>query len=272
MPPLLLAAALAISVSAPARTWRNQDGKKLEADLVGVEGSDVILAKPDAPEVTLKYPLKELGDKDKEYVDAWQTNRNSRVGQLLWDKLVKAKPSAKPKKNKKDGDKEEKSEQAPADPTKPEELFNKVEGVPGTKHKYYVLYFSAKWSPYDRKFTPKLVDYYQSKRPKNPDKSTVGAGLSWDVYLISADRNAADLAAYMNDFDMPWPALEYEQGLHSPLVRYRGPGLPCLVVLDSDGNVLIDTFKGHEYRGPEAALDDLKKLIESGPEALEKKD
>ena len=282
----LLAAAQSAALpplAAETRTWRNEQGKKLDAELQGVEGEDVILVDPDKPKVTLKYPLNLLGDKDREYVEGWRANRESMIGKLVWGNLVKAKETekAKAKKKKKHGDDDEdedakakekekqKDKEAAAGEDKSDDLFKPMTKVPSTKIKYYVLYFSGKWTPYDRAFTPKLADLYRDRGPKN-DKSTVGAGRSWEVILISADRNAAALAEYMNDFDMPWPAMDYEKGLHSPLVRFRGPGLPCLVVVDPEGKVLVDTFKDHEYRGPEAALEDFKKLLADGPEAESK--
>lgn len=268
----LLLALLTASSGGEVRTWRNEKGKKLDAELVRVEGEDIILANPDKPDVTLKYPLKLLGEKDREYVEAWRANKESLIGSLVWGNLVRAKEIEKPKskKKKKGDDKEEAYKKKDEEkPTGADDLFKPVTKVPGTKIKYYVLYFSGKWTPYDRSFTPKLEALYRQRGPKT-DKSTVGAGRSWEVILVSADRSAAAMAEYMNDFDMPWPALEYEKGLRSPLVRYRGQGLPCLVVVDPTGKVLVDTFKDHQYRGPEAALEEFEKLLDNGPEALEK--
>jgi hypothetical protein len=258
---LLAALVLPAPLHAQTRTWRNEKGKKLDATLVGVEGEDAVLANPDKPDITIKYPLSSLVDKDREYIKNWQANRESLIGGLVWGNLVRAKETSKPSKSKKKKgeDKEEKKEEAPP-AGEPAELFKPVTTVPGTKIKYYALYFSGKWSPHDRAFTPKLASLYREKGPKT-DKSTVGSGRSWEVVLVSADRSAADLAAYMDEFNMPWPALEYEKGLRSPLVRYRGSGLPCLVVVDPEGKVLVDTFKDREFRGPDAALEDFRKLL-----------
>lgn len=274
---LLLAAFGTSTAFAEPRTWRSQKGKKLEADLAGVEGDQVVLAKPGEPEKQIRFPIASLVEKDQEYIAAWQGNRESIMGQLLWPHAVRAKPKpgSKGSGSKK---KDKKAQEPPPAPTpvegeagagtepRVEELFTNAE-APAVKVKYYVLYFSGKWSPHDRAFTPKLVQLYRDKGPKN-SKSETGSGLDWEVFLVSADRSEADMAAYMQEFNMPWPALGYAEGLRSPLVRLRGPGLPCLVVVDPTGKVLVDTFEGGEFRGPAAALEDLRKLLEGGAEAL----
>ncbi|MBA2742739.1 MAG: hypothetical protein H0U43_00225, partial [Chthoniobacterales bacterium] len=47
------------------------------------------------------------------------------------------------------------------------------------------------------------------------------------------------------------------------LTRYAGSGIPCLVVVDTNGKVVFDTFAGTNYRGPSAVLSELNQLFGS---------
>ena len=65
---------------------------------------------------------------------------------------------------------------------------------------------------------------------------------------------------------MPWPALEYEYVKHdgSGIEKYAGDGIPDLVLIDSDGNLLADSYQNGTYVGPQSAVDDIERIVGGG--------
>ena len=102
---------------------------------------------------------------------------------------------------------------------------------------YVLLYFSAEWCPPCREFTAKLVDFY--------DEYAEAGNL--ELVLISADRSEADMYDYMQNYDMDWLALPYDRRDESGLAeKYGVRGIPKLVAIDGDGNVIKDSDRdGH---------------------------
>lgn len=68
------------------------------------------------------------------------------------------------------------------------------------KERYFGLYFSAFWCPPCCKFTPKLVEFYESLQEKN--------GKRFEIIFISSDKDKTDFETYLQK--MPWFALEYD--------------------------------------------------------------
>lgn len=95
------------------------------------------------------------------------------------------------------------------------------------KGKYVGFYFSASWCPPCRGFTPDLVKF----RKTHADE--------FEVLLVGADRSAAEHARYMQEYDMPWPALAYGSKKSEELSETFGiRAIPALVVVGPDGTVL----------------------------------
>ena len=119
--------------------------------------------------------------------------------------------------------------------------------------KFYAIYFSAGWCPPCREFTPGFVDAYRKIREVYPEFETV---------FVSNDKSPAEMAAYMRDDRMTWPAVRWDaiQGLKE-ITRYAGSGIPCLVLIDADGKVLSDSYRWGRYVGPDAVLEDTWKLL-----------
>jgi len=129
------------------------------------------------------------------------------------------------------------------------------------KKKLIGLYFSARWCPECRKFTPKLVAYYNKVAAVHSE---------FEILFISHDKTPAAMETYMRDEQMPWPALSYDKIAGNEGVRkYAGAAIPCLVVVDENGKVVFDTYDGKNYRGPDAVLADLDQLFAGkGPTQL----
>lgn len=92
------------------------------------------------------------------------------------------------------------------------------------------LYFSALWCPPCRNFTPLLVDAYNEMQ---------AAGEPFEVVFVSADRSAEAMHQYMVDYKMPWLAIPFDEEARSTLPQqHRVRGIPQLLIMDADGNVL----------------------------------
>ena len=113
--------------------------------------------------------------------------------------------------------------------------------------KYILIYFSAHWCPPCRRFTPKLVEFYNANSKKG----------NFEVIFVSFDRNKKAQLEYMTETSMPWPAVKLSKRAKSGLQSYAGRGIPCLVMIKPDGTVIFDKNVG-TYN----VLVNLKKLID----------
>lgn len=129
-------------------------------------------------------------------------------------------------------------------PPKPKDLVEKItltssagtvtlsEAMKGKKA--LALYFSAHWCPPCRGFTPQLAKWYS--------QDLKAKGL--EVVFVSSDRDEASFKEYFGE--MPWLALDFsDRKLKEQLSSaFKVQGIPSLVILDSDFNVV--TLKGRE--------------------------
>ena len=118
------------------------------------------------------------------------------------------------------------------------------------------LYFSAHWCGPCRRFTPELVDYYNRVAPQHPE---------FDVVFVSDDKSASAMDNYMREANMPWPAIDFQKLAAAADVRkYAGRGIPCLVLIDSTGKVISNSYDGSNYIGPKKVLSDLDAIFARG--------
>jgi len=120
--------------------------------------------------------------------------------------------------------------------------------------KYLAVYFSASWCGPCRQLTPKLVDWYKQQKAEFDN---------FDVIFVSRDRSKDAMIECIKQDAMPWPALSFAKTdqRSSPLEKYAGPGIPCLVIIDADGRVISHSYKGEEYVGPFKVIKDLEGLL-----------
>lgn len=92
---------------------------------------------------------------------------------------------------------------------------------------YVMLYFSAHWCPPCKRFTPVLIDLYKKiKTEKNVE-----------LIFCSLDNVEDDYKEYISD--MPWFCMPFEAKESKVLAsKYKAEGIPHLVVLDGEGNVI----------------------------------
>jgi nucleoredoxin len=136
--------------------------------------------------------------------------------------------------------------------------FASVDESDLAEKKIYGLYFSAHWCGPCRKFTPKLVDYYNKIAAEHPE---------FEIIFVSSDKSADAMTTYMREAGMPWPAIEFGKLANVPtLKKYAGDGIPDLVIVDTSGKVLADSYVRGKYVGPERVLDDLTGIFNSSPQ------
>ena len=67
----------------------------------------------------------------------------------------------------------------------------------------------------------------------------------------------------MKETDMPWLALDYDKKKNSKeLNKFSGNGIPCLVLVDREGNVLSDSYVNGKYVGPTKVMNALDERLD----------
>jgi len=105
----------------------------------------------------------------------------------------------------------------------PVELSAATKGAP-----LVALYFSAHWCGPCRGFTPKLVAF---------SKMLSEGGINLPIIFGSSDRDQAAFDDYFSA--MPWYAFSHgDQRIEALKSKYSVSGIPWLVVLDAEGNLV----------------------------------
>jgi nucleoredoxin len=119
--------------------------------------------------------------------------------------------------------------------------------------KFIAFYFSAHWCQPCRKFTPQLIDYYNRVAAQHPE---------FEIVFYSFDKSSTAMAAYMNETNMPWPAIDFEKLREKEVLKKNaGNGIPSLVLVDATGKVLSSSYAGTQYVGPAKVLSDLDAIF-----------
>lgn len=216
-----------------AKTWTDTQGRTMEAEVVKVQDGQVYFKKDDGRQYT--FPVSSLTEKDQAY---------------LREHYPAVKTTGKPAGNK-----------------TPSELGSWLDGKlvarngnrvssdrdSGIKDADYIaLYFSASWCPPCRKFTPKLVDFYNEQKKEHQN---------FEIVFVSSDRDDDSMEEYMVDYDMPWPAVKHSRAKDKAVRQYSGSGIPCLVLIDRNGDVVMHSYEGKEYKGPTRVMNKLAEVL-----------
>jgi nucleoredoxin len=119
--------------------------------------------------------------------------------------------------------------------------------------KLIAFYFSAEWCGPCRKFTPQLVDYYKRVAPEHPE---------FEIVFYSSDKTQYAMEKYMRDENMPWLAIDFAKLKDKAVLKKNaGDGIPSLVLVDSNGNLISSSYANGQYVGPQQVLTDLDAIF-----------
>lgn len=119
--------------------------------------------------------------------------------------------------------------------------------------KYYLFYYTASWCPPCQAFTPKLVAFYDAKKPGNSE---------FEVILVTSDSDEDSMQKYAVEKKMGWPQLKL-----SKVERFKkefnhpGSGIPNLVLTNPAGEILKASYVDKQYQGPGVVMDYLDTLL-----------
>ena len=124
--------------------------------------------------------------------------------------------------------------------------------------KYLFVFFAAHWSESSRRFTARLIEFYNGVRQNGDDD--IG------VIFVSVDRSSFDMSNFMRDTAMPWPGVRVNTpGSGELRKRYAGPNVPCLVLLDENDNVLASSYDESGKYFAARAINTYQKLKNPAP-------
>ena len=98
--------------------------------------------------------------------------------------------------------------------------------------KLYLFFFSANTSALARKFTPRLVEYYNRVAPLHPE---------FEVIFFSKDRSPFGMETYMRQTSMPWPAVVFDKIPSKAPAQTGALDLPLLILVNGSGKILYNS-------------------------------
>lgn len=111
--------------------------------------------------------------------------------------------------------------------------------------KYIGLYFSAHWCPPCKRFTPKLVKFYNDRKAAGKD--------DFEVVFCSSDNEEVEFKDYYGE--MPWLSLPFKDARRDALSeRFGVDGIPSLVILAPDRSLVTVSAVDDLMADPEGKL------------------
>lgn len=121
------------------------------------------------------------------------------------------------------------------------------------EHDFTLFYYSAHWCGPCQRFTPQLVEFYQTHKK----------GRNFEIIFVSSDYGEDSMETYMEKAQMPWPAVEFDRIDRAEVKRYAGRGIPCLVLFDRQGTLIAHSYEGENYLGPSHVLRELEQRLKT---------
>jgi len=120
-------------------------------------------------------------------------------------------------------------------------------GVDAIAGKTLGLYFSAEWCPPCRGFTPKLKEFYDEYKKRDPN---------FELVFVSSDKDSEAMMDYFKNHHGDYLALPFEKRKEKGDLSdmFEVSGIPSLVVLGKDHSVLNLNARGKVAAGVDAVL------------------
>lgn len=111
--------------------------------------------------------------------------------------------------------------------------------------KTVALYFSAHWCPPCRMFTPSLVKF----RDDNAEND-------FEIVFASLDNSDEEKSKYIDEAEMKWLTIPGARSEDTQKLaeKYGVRGIPALIVLDAEGNLVTADGRSDVSGDPEGAL------------------
>ena len=109
---------------------------------------------------------------------------------------------------------------------------------------FFFLHLQAHWCPPCRAFTPQLAKTYKKLKAE---------GKNFEIIFVSSDKDEAQFNEYFAE--MPWVALPYSERNRKEQLSgvFQVEGIPTLVILDKNGNVIRKDGRSAVASDPEGA-------------------
>jgi thiol-disulfide isomerase/thioredoxin len=119
---------------------------------------------------------------------------------------------------------------------------------------YLAVYHGASWCGPCQAFSPRLCDFYNAST-KQRDR--------FQLLMVNYDRSEPDMAGYMREHKMAFPAVMREHA--GDWGVSTGQGIPNLVIIDTaTGKVVSSSFDGSTYVGCDVPLRTLMTILVQG--------
>ncbi|MFK7849528.1 MAG: thioredoxin-like domain-containing protein [Akkermansiaceae bacterium] len=213
IPLLILGACLVSPLQAEFRTWTKKDGNTARLELISKsgEGEEMRASFRMLSGKTVEVPVSELSEADITLVKEWEP------GKAVASESANSTPSVFD--DVLDGN----LEKLDGNSLKRYELEQKPT-------KYYVFYYTASWCGPCQRFTPSLVDFYNKHKEGND---------SFEIVLITSDRDEKAMEGYAKNKKMPWPHLKLSKAPSFKKKFSHGVrGIPSVIVCDLEGNIV----------------------------------
>ena len=228
--------AMLMTLKAEFHQFKDISGRTFEAQIISVTNTKVRLANRDGKEIN--FPIIDLSIADKKYVRAFGAKADAE------------KSISSPVASDKGPSRIINAMKGKTVHYSNRKMVDKPEGI-NPNAEFIAIYYSAHWCPPCRAFTPDLVKFHKRYSAKYDN---------FEVVFVSSDRNEKDMEGYMKWAKMEFPALSYDQKRKAKdITKFVGRGIPCLVVVDRQGKVLIDG----KTLGARETLKRFEKLIKS---------
>lgn len=119
---------------------------------------------------------------------------------------------------------------------------------------YYLFYKAASWCPACRQYTPALAKYYKDLKAYDSE--------NWELIYISNDDSTHKMSGFAAQSNATWPHLSLK-GIKTFEQKFKlpGSGIPNLILMDTNGNILKASYERGKYVGPGVVLEELSKRL-----------